>query len=387
MASASLIQLGWKAGTEQYPPMELLDYAIAAEQAGFDCLDVSDHFHPWDPRGQSGFTWTWLGAAAVKTTKLVLGTGLTCPILRYHPAVVAQAAATLGVMAPGRAYLSVGTGEALNEYAATGMWPSYDERQQMLAEAINLIRALWTGEEITYTGHYYQTRKARLSTRPQQPIPLYVSSLVPQSAWFAGQQGDGLLTVGGETDELYQMMLENFEKGARQAGKDPTGMPRLIELNVAYTNDEQAAIGEMKKYWAGTFVPALYDQKIYAPEMSAKNGKVVGSDTIKQKMCLSADPEAHVKFALHYLELGFTTLFFHCAGPDQRAFLEDYGRDVLPRIRQAAQNLPMQPAKVKQPQSARQQKPQAQGGWQPNHHDGRQRGPQARRHEPTGSRE
>jgi coenzyme F420-dependent glucose-6-phosphate dehydrogenase len=355
MAPRSPIQLGWKAGPEQYPPMELLDYAITAEQAGFDSLDVSDHFHPWSDDGQSCFTWTWLGAAAVKTSTITLGTGLTCPILRYHPAVIAQAAATLGVMAPGRAFLTVGAGEALNEYAATGAWPEYGERQRMLAEAINLIRALWTGDEVSYEGHFYETRKARLYTRPQQPIPLYVSSLVPNSAWFAGRHGDGLLTTGGETDDIYQEILENFAEGARQAGKDPSGMPRMIELNVAYTDDEQSAIAAMKQYWAGSFVPALYDQKVYTPAMSAKNGKVVGSDAIKQAMCLSADPEEHVKFALRYIKVGFTTLFFHCAGPDQRGFLSGYGRDVLPRIRQAAQLTQERSTQARQP------KPQGQG--------------------------
>jgi coenzyme F420-dependent glucose-6-phosphate dehydrogenase len=134
--------LGWKAGPEQYPPLELLDDAIAAERAGFDWLDVSDHFHPWSEDGQAGFSWTWLGAAAVKTNTLVLATGVTCPFLRYHPAVIAQAAATLGAMAPGRAYLGLGTGEALNEYAATGRWPDYPERQAMLAEAVALMREL-----------------------------------------------------------------------------------------------------------------------------------------------------------------------------------------------------------------------------------------------------
>src|SRR5579863_10073020 len=134
MATGANILLGWKAGPEQYPPMELLDYAVAAEQAGFDCLDTSDHFNPWDPAGQACFTWTWLGAVAVKTSKMMIGTGVTCSILRYHPAIVAQAAATLGVMAPNRTYVCVGTGEALNEYAATGAWPGYDERQAMLAE-------------------------------------------------------------------------------------------------------------------------------------------------------------------------------------------------------------------------------------------------------------
>lgn len=183
-----MVTLGWKAGPEQYPPDELLNYAVVAEQAGFQSIDVSDHFAPWSEAGEACFTWTWLGAAAVKTNSIELGTGLTCPILRYHPAVVAQAAATLECMAPGRVYLCVGTGEALNEFAATGMWPGYTERRERLAEAIKLIRLLWTGHVVTFRGKYYNTRKARLWTRSDRPIPLYVSSMVPGSAHFAGVQ-------------------------------------------------------------------------------------------------------------------------------------------------------------------------------------------------------
>lgn len=326
--------LGWKAGPEQYPPDELLEYAVAAEQAGFQSIDVSDHFAPWDPAGQACFTWTWLGAVAARTTQIQLGTGVTCPILRYHPVVIAQAAATLEYLAPGRVYLAVGTGEALNEYTATGMWPGYDERQERLAEAIDLIRQLWGGKETTFRGTYWQTDKAKLWTRSDRPIPLYISSMVPDSARFAGRHGDGLMTVGGQKPEVYREILQHFEDGASEAGKDPAKMPRLIELNVAYTDDEQAAIACMKQYWAGTFVPALFDRKIYTPEESAKNGAVVGSEVIKAKMCLSANPEDHVCYAQHHIDLGFTHLYFHYAGPDQQKFLQEYGRDVLSAIRQ-----------------------------------------------------
>ena len=185
-----MLQLGWKAGTEQYPPEELLDYAVAAEKADFDSIDASDHFHPWAERGQACFVWSWLGAVAAKATRIILGTGITCPTLRYHPAIVAQAAATMACLAPKRFYLGVGTGEALNEYSATGQWPAYNVRRAQLGEAIDLIRRLWTGEKITHRGVYYQTRQAKLYTRPSEPIPLYISSMVPNSARFAGEHGD-----------------------------------------------------------------------------------------------------------------------------------------------------------------------------------------------------
>jgi coenzyme F420-dependent glucose-6-phosphate dehydrogenase len=323
---------GWKAGPEQYGPNELLDYAVAAEAAGFTSLDVSDHFHPWDPRGQAPFTWAWLGAAAVKTQKIELGTGLTCPILRYHPAVVAQAAATLAVMAPGRFYLGVGTGEALNEYAATGDWPPYNTRQAMLAEAITLMRELWTGEPVTFAGDFYETHKAQLFTLPEQPIPIYVSSIAPGSADFAGEYGDGLLTVGGQEPEVYREILQNFEAAAKKAGKEAKTLPRLVELNVYLGDDIPAAVGAFQKYWAGSFVPALFDQNIYTPADSAKNGKVVGADVIEKMGCFAPDPAAHVAFARQYLELGFDRLYFHSAGPDQGAFIERYGREVLPKL-------------------------------------------------------
>ncbi len=329
-----MLSLGWKAGPEQYGPMELLDYAVTADRAGFDMLDVSDHFHPWDESGQAMFSWTWLGAAAVKTERIILGTGVTCPILRYHPAVIAQAAQTLAVMSNGRAYLAVGTGESLNEYAATGEWPGYAQRQEMLAEAIDLIRELWTGEQVTYNGLYYRTRKAKLYTRSRQPLPLYISSLVPESAYFAGVNGDGLMTTGGKEPAVYRQILENFNRGASDAGRDPESMPRMIELNVAYTDDEQAALKPMQQYWAGTFIPALFNQKIYTPKLSAENGKAVGMDTMQKQMCISADPQKHIEFARQYIDLGFTHLIFHTAGPDQKEFLEGYGQDVLPTIRE-----------------------------------------------------
>ena len=329
-----MLKLGWKAGPEQYGPNELLKFAVTADQVGFELIDVSDHFQPWSEAGQAPFTWPWLGAAAVQTQQITLGTGVTCPILRYHPSVIAQAAMTLAVMAPGRSYLAVGTGEALNEYAATGEWPGYNERREMLAEAIELIRALWSGETVSYDGFYYTTRKAKLFTLAEQTPPLYVSSLVPDSAYFAGLNGDGLITVGGKEPQIYKELLENFERGARDAGKDAARLPRLIELNVAYTDDEQAALEPMRKYWAGSFVPALFDQKIYTPKMSAENGKVVGFDTLKKMMCLSGDPQKHVDFAQQYIDLGFTHLIYHTAGPDQNAFLRRYAEDVLPRIRE-----------------------------------------------------
>ena len=226
----------------------------------------------------------------------------------------------------------------MNEYSATAQWPAYKYRQAQTAEAIELIRALWSGEKITHKGVHYQTRQAKLYTLPKESIPLYVSTMVPNSARFAGKYGDGLITVGGEEQETYREIFANFEAGAQEAGKDPNRMPRMIELGVAYTDDEEKAIEYRKKYWAGTFVPALFTERIYTPKMSEENGKVVGADVIKEAVCISADPKDHIELARRYIDMGFDHLIFHSAGPDQRAFLEGYGRDVLPRLREATRH-------------------------------------------------
>ena len=333
-----MLQLGWKAGTEQYGPEELLDYAIAAEAAGFDSIAASDHFHPWAEKGQASFVWSWLGAVAARTKTIVLGTSVTCPTLRYHPAIIAQAAATIACLAPKRCFLGVGTGEALNEYSAMGHYPPYNVRRAQLQEAIELIRALFSGEKVTHKGTYYQTRKAKLYTRPNTTVPIYISSMVPNSATFAGKHGDGLITVGGEEPSTYKEIFKNFAAGAKEARKNGAKMPKMIEIAVDYADDEEEAIEARKAYWAGAAVPAMFTERLYTPEMSEQNGGVVGSDTIRKSTCISADADEHIRHAQKYIDLGFDHLIFHSAGPDQARFIEFYGRDVLPRLRQKAKS-------------------------------------------------
>lgn len=329
-----MLKIGYKAGPEQFPPLQMLEQVIAAEKNGFESIDVSDHFHPWSEEGQACFTWSWLGAAAVRTDIIELGTGVTCPILRYNPAVVAQAAATISSLAGGRTYLGVGTGEALNEYSVTYKWPAFRERQEMMIEAIQLIRSLWTGEKVDFEGCYYRTRQAKLYTLPKNEIPIYISSLVPDSAYLAGYYGDGLITVGGSLEmPEYKQMLSEVRRGAEDAGKDFEKMPKAVELFVDYTGDIEKSAESFKKYWAGALVPALFLNKIYTPAMSAQNGKVVGKDAIQKAVCISDDPETHIEYAKQYIDAGFTHLYFHSAAEDQITFLEKYGKDVLPVLK------------------------------------------------------
>lgn len=329
-----MLKIGYKIGPEQFPPLEMLEQVIAAEENGFESIDVSDHFHPWSEEGQACFTWSWLGAAAVKTDIIELGPGVTCPILRYNPAVIAQAAATISSLAGGRTYLAVGTGEALNEYPVTYEWPTFRERQAMMIEAIQLIRSLWTGEKIDFEGCYYRTRQAKLYTLPKNEIPIYISSLVPDSAYLAGYYGDGLMTVGGALEmPEYEQMLSEVRRGATDAGKDFEKMPKAIELFVDYTGDIEKSVENFKKYWAGALIPALFLNKIYTPTMSAQNGKAAGKDTIQKSVFISDDPEKHIEFAKQYIDAGFTHLYFHSAARDQIAFLEGYGKDILPVLK------------------------------------------------------
>ncbi|HII92635.1 MAG TPA: TIGR03557 family F420-dependent LLM class oxidoreductase [Methanosarcina sp.] len=330
-----MLKLGYKIAPEQFPPSELLKQVIAAEEAGFESIDASDHFHPWSENGQACFIWSWLGAAAVSTQSIELGTGLTCPILRYNPAIIAQAAATVSSLAEGRTYLAVGTGEALNEYSVTLEWPQYDERQIRMIEAIGLIRELWTGQKVSFDGCYYRTKNAKLYTLPKNNIPIYISSLVPESAYVAGYYGDGLLTVGGEPDtQKYGQILSEFEKGARDSGKNLEHLPKAVELFVDYGTDPETSIENFLKYWAGALVPALFLNKIYTPEMSAQNGKVVGSDTVRKNACFSENSEDHINFIKKYIDLGFTHIYLHSAASDQIAFLKAYGKDILPALKE-----------------------------------------------------
>jgi coenzyme F420-dependent glucose-6-phosphate dehydrogenase len=273
-----------------------------------------------------------LGAALARTKTIELGTGLTCPIIRYHPSIIAQAAATVAEMSDERFYLCVGTGEALNEYSAVGLWPGYNERQDMMREAIELMRLLWSGEETSFDGEYYTTKKAKLFTLPKKQVPIYISTLVPASAYFAGYYGDGLITVGGLGDKIYKDILKEFERGAREAKKDPKTMPRLLELNAAYTEDENDAIDIIQRFWAGTFIPAMFDQKIYTAAGSAQNGAVVRADIIKEKSMISKSPKDHIDYIKHHEALGFTHLYMHLVASDEKTMLQRYGKDILPKL-------------------------------------------------------
>jgi len=329
------LKLGYKASAEQFGPRQLLNFAVEAEEYGFDSVWVSDHFQPWrHTDGHAPFVFAWLGAIGERTERVLLGTSVLTPTFRYQPAIVAQAFGTLGVLNPGRMILGVGSGESLNEIAVTGAdWPSAKERLARLREAVELIKRLFREEFVTFEGTYYHTRNATIYDRPDQPIPIYISAGGPVAARFAGRAGDGFICTSGKGEQLYRdQLLPAVEEGAKAAGRDPATIERTIEVKVSFDTDRKRAMDDTR-IWACLALSAEDKVDIDDPrEMEQKAATV--ADQAYRRWLVSSDPDEHVEQIRLYIELGFTHLIFHAPGEDQSRFLQLYSKEILPRIRQ-----------------------------------------------------
>jgi coenzyme F420-dependent glucose-6-phosphate dehydrogenase len=327
------LRLGYKASAEQFGPRELLEFACAAEANGFDSVFVSDHFQPWrHSDGHAPFALAWLAAVGERTSRVTLGTSVLTPTFRYHPAIVAQAFGTLGVLFPDRMILGVGTGEHLNEGALGVHWPEYRERFARLREAVTLIRKLCAEQSVTFDGEYYHTRNATIYDRPEKPIPIYVGAGGPQVAKYAGSAGDGLICTSGKGMELYsEQLLPSFSDGARESGRDSAALDRMIEVKVSYDTDRRRA-SEDTKIWAALALPAEAKAGIDDPREMERLAASV-EDVAHRRWLVSDDPDEHIEQLRPYLDLGFDHLVFHHPGNDQRRFLDLYGTQILPRIR------------------------------------------------------
>ena len=327
------MRFGYKASAEQFAPRELIDYAKHAENVGLDTIAVSDHFQPWRHHGgHAPNVLPWLGAIGERTENAVLGTSVLTPTLRYHPAVIAHAFATLGCLNPGRVFLGVGTGEAMNEKPATGLeWPGAKERRMRLAEAIRLIRQLWTEERVDFTGEYYTTEKATVYDRPEHPVPIYVAASGPLAAKLAGRAGDGFICTSGKQPELYAELTEKVREGAEAAGRDPAAIDRMIEIKVSYDRDPAYAL-EACAFWAALALTPDEKSGIEDPiEMERAADAAV--DRAHTRFIVSADPDEVADRIAPYVELGFRHLIFHAPGHDQARFLNCFTEDVLPKLR------------------------------------------------------
>ncbi|GAC1322372.1 MAG: glucose-6-phosphate dehydrogenase (coenzyme-F420) [Chloroflexota bacterium] len=329
------LRLGYKASAEQFGPLDLLDFSVHAEQVGFDSVVVSDHFQPWrHTHGHAPFSFAWLGALGARTQRIEMGTSVVTPTFRYHPSVVAQAMGTLGELFPGRVMLGVGTGESLNEVPPMGIeWPEFRERWARLREAITLMRRLWSEERVTYTGQYYKTQNATVYDRPASGIPLLVAAGGPQMAKYAGRVGDGFICTSGKGAELYRdQLLPAFEEGAREAGKDPAQLERMIEVKVSFDTDRQRAMDDTR-LWGALALSGQEKVGVEDPLEMERLADALPTERTASRWIVSTDPEEHVQQIEFYADLGFNHLVFHAPGNDQRRFLDLYAERVLPLLR------------------------------------------------------
>jgi coenzyme F420-dependent glucose-6-phosphate dehydrogenase len=306
---------------------------VLAERLGLESIAVSDHIQPWRHHGgHSPNALVWLGAVGERTERAMLGTSVLTPTMRYSPAIVAQAFATLACLNPGRVFLGVGTGEAMNETPATGAeWPGAKERRLRLAEAIELIRSLWTEERVTFQGDYYDTIRATVYDRPDEPVPIYVAASGPLAAKLAGRVGDGFIATSGKKQELYEELLSNLVEGAAQAGRDAASLPKFIEIKVSYDHDRQFAY-DACRWWAALALTPEEKSGVEDPiEMERLADEA--ADRAHTRFIVSNHADEVVEKIKWYVDLGFDHLAFHAPGEDQRRFLEQFCADVLPKLR------------------------------------------------------
>ena len=330
-----MIKLGYKASSEQFAARPLVEFAVAAEAKGFDSVVVSDHFQPWKHTdGHAPFSFAWLAALGERTTRVTLGTSVVTPTFRYHPAIVAQAMATLATLNPGRVMLGVGTGESMNEVPVLGIeWPDFKERFGRLKEAIEIMRTLWTKERVTFDGEYFHLRNATVYDRPEQPIPLYVAASGESAARLAGRVGDGLICTSGKGAALYRdTLLPALAEAAMKAHRDPASLERMIEVKVSFDTDRARAL-EDTRHWAALALPAEDKVGVEDPLELERRAAALPIEKVASRWLVSSDPDEHVEQIAEYVGYGFTHLVFHAPGPDQLRFLELYSTLVLPRLR------------------------------------------------------
>lgn len=327
-------RLGYKASAEQFAPAELADFAVLAEETGFDSVFISDHFQPWQHEGgHAPAALPWLGAVGARTSRVILGTSVLTPTFRYHPAVIAQAFATLAVMYPDRIVLGVGTGEALNEVTLGLEWPDPPERFQRMKEAIALMRELWAGERVTFDGTYYSVRDATVYDRPERPVPIYIGAAGPAATKLAGRIADGFITTSGKDPSLYSdTLLPALEEGLSKAGRSPGDLDTLIEVKVSYHPDLDTAM-EKTRFWAPLALSPEEKRDVHDPVEMQRLGDQLPIERVAKRFIVSTDPDEHVERIARYVDLGFRHLVFHDPGFDQPDFLTRYGAEILPRLR------------------------------------------------------
>jgi G6PDH family F420-dependent oxidoreductase len=314
------VKIGYFLSCEEYGPADLVAQAVAAERAGFEGLWISDHFHPWnDEQGQSPFVWSVIGAIS-QACSLPVTTAVTCPTVRIHPAIVAQAAATAAVMTNGRFTLGVGTGEALNEHVLGDVWPSIDTRLEMLEEAVALMRELWEGGFVTRTGTHYRVDHARIYTLPDEPPPVYVSGFGPKATDVAARIGDGYISTQADPE-----LVQRFKEATG-------GKPAQAGTKVAYADTVDEGVAHAHRLWANSGLPGELAQVLPSPKHFEQASQLVTEESTRESVVAGKDPEAHLEQVREYEKAGYDELYVANMGPHHQAMVEFYGREVLPRV-------------------------------------------------------
>lgn len=316
------IEIGYSLMSEEHRPNDLIRYAQLAEEAGFTFATISDHFHPWTSQeGNSPFVWATIGGIAHATKKLRLGTAVTCPTMRIHPAIIAQAAATAAAMMPDRFFLGVGTGENLNEHILGSIWPPHEIRSAMLEEAVEVIRELWKGTNTSYYGDFYVVENAKLYTLPENPIPIYVAAEGPKMAKTAGQIGDGLISTTPDGT-----FIKTFQE---EAGED---LPLCGQCTACYAETEAEGKKLAHKIWPITAIPGELDRELPTPKFFEQTASLVTEDQVTEHIACGSDPKRHLEVIKAFIDAGFRKVSVHNIGPNQEEFFSFYKREVLPKI-------------------------------------------------------
>lgn len=316
--------IGYALSSEEHTPLDLVRNAVLAEEAGFDFAMVSDHFHPWTERqGHSPFVWAVIGGIAQATRRLRLGTGVTCPIVRTHPAIIAQAAATAAEMMPGRFMLGLGTGENLNEHIMGDKWPPYALRAEMLEEAVEIIRLLWEGGEKSHYGEYYALENARLFTLPAELPPILIAAGGTKSAERAGRIGDGLITTVPD-----RKLLGAYKKGGGRG-------PRYGQVTVCWGKNEAKARRLALEVWPNAAIKGELSQELPTPTHFQQAAEMVTEDQVAEVVICGPDAKRHRDAIAEFVDAGFEHVYLHQVGPDQKGFIDFCRRDILPAFSQA----------------------------------------------------
>jgi coenzyme F420-dependent glucose-6-phosphate dehydrogenase len=320
-----MLQLGYALSSEEHTPQKLVQNARKAEDVGFTFALISDHYHPWiDKQGQSPFVWSVLGGIAQATQKLRLGTGVTCPIQRIHPAIIAQAAATVASLMPGRFFLGVGTGENLNEHITGEKWPPFDIRAQMLEEAVEIIRLLWKGGSQSYDGQYFTVENAQIYSLPDELPPIMVAASGEKAGELAGRIGDGLISTAPEKE-----VVESFTQSKKAK------RPMYGQVSVCWAADEKKALKTALEWWPTAGLGGELNQELPTPAHFKQATKTVREDDLAESVVCGNDPQKHLEGIQKFVDLGFEYVYVHQIGPDQDGFFNFYQQHILPELTSA----------------------------------------------------